>query len=48
MIGLGRVAERKSCVHTKLHVTPCTLSISWALQRYVQAETLASHRWYLL
>jgi hypothetical protein len=48
MIGLGRVAEREGCVHSKSQVKPSTLSNSWALQTYVQAETLASYWWYLL
>jgi len=48
VIGLQRVAEREGCVHSKLQVKLCTLSNSWALHRYVQAETLTSYRWYLL
>lgn len=48
MIGLQRVAEREGCVHSKLQVKPCALSNSWALQKYVQAETLSSYRRYLL
>ena len=48
MIGLGKVAEREGCVHSVSEVKPCTVSTSWALQRHIQAKTLASYMWYLL